>query len=65
MYSLTYKVPTIEKPCIRECCLTQEDVCVGCFRTLDNMRIWHKASQEEKKEMLDKAKQRKKDISQL
>ena len=57
---MTHKVPTIEKPCIKECCLTTEDICVGCFRTLDDMQIWHKASQEEKKEMLNQAKQRKK-----
>jgi len=50
---------TIEKPCIRQCCLDDNDVCVGCFRTFDDMRLWHKASIEEKEKMLKDAQKRK------
>jgi len=53
------KIPTIEKPCIRQCCLNEEDVCVGCFRTFEDMRKWHKVSDEEKNEMLRLASVRK------
>jgi len=55
----TTQKPSIEKPCIRQCCLNEEDVCVGCFRTFEDMGKWHKASDEEKKEMLRLASQRK------
>ena len=27
-------------PCIRNCCLNNSDVCMGCFRTLDEIVQW-------------------------
>lgn len=49
----------ISRPCIRKCCLNDDDICMGCFRTLDDMRVWHKSSDEEKLEMLKVASMRK------
>lgn len=51
----------INKPCIRRCCLNEEDVCLGCFRTFDDMLQWNKAKSTEKMKMLQKAEQRKKE----
>lgn len=51
----------INKPCIRRCCLNEEDVCLGCFRTFDDMLQWNKANSTEKMKMLQKAEQRKKE----
>ncbi len=53
----------INKPCIRQCCLNEEDVCLGCFRTFDDMLQWNKSSSEEKMKMLKMAKERKKEHS--
>ncbi|NOR55027.1 MAG: DUF1289 domain-containing protein [Sulfurovum sp.] len=52
-------IPTIDKPCIRQCCLNEKDVCMGCFRTFSDMQAWHKVSVEEKTKILDEAKKRK------
>lgn len=49
----------IHKPCIKRCSLNEEEICLGCFRTFDDMLQWNKASIEEKKEMLKIAAQRK------
>ena len=49
----------INKPCIRRCCLNEEDVCLGCFRTFDDMLQWNKANSTEKTKMLQMAEQRK------
>ncbi len=27
-------------PCIRNCCLDENDICLGCFRTLDEILAW-------------------------
>jgi len=51
----------INKPCIKNCCLNEDDVCLGCFRTLDDMGIWHQSSDNEKREMLKLADKRKMD----
>lgn len=29
-------------PCIRCCCLDQNNLCLGCFRTLDEITGWSK-----------------------
>lgn len=52
-------MPDIHKPCIRRCSLNEEEICLGCFRTFDDMLRWNKASIEEKQEMLNLAEQRK------
>jgi hypothetical protein len=49
----------INKPCIKQCCLNEEEICLGCFRTFNDMRLWNKASIEEKKEMMRIAEGRK------
>lgn len=49
----------INKPCIRRCCLDEKDICLGCFRSFNDMRQWNKASIEEKQEMLNMAERRK------
>ncbi|WP_309499881.1 DUF1289 domain-containing protein [Sulfurovum sp.] len=51
----------INQPCIRRCCLNEENICLGCFRTFDDMRQWNKASIEEKQEMLNMAERRKRE----
>jgi len=51
----------IENSCIRKCCLNEDYICLGCFRTFDDMLKWHKASKHEKKEMLKKAQKRQED----
>ena len=49
----------INKPCIKRCSLNEEEICLGCFRTFNDMLLWNKASKEEKQEMLNSAKKRK------
>lgn len=31
----------IESPCIGNCCLNTDDVCLGCFRHLDEITSWN------------------------
>ena len=30
----------VASPCVRRCTLDQDDVCIGCGRTLDDIRQW-------------------------
>ncbi|GAA6184587.1 MULTISPECIES: DUF1289 domain-containing protein [Alteromonadaceae] len=38
----------ISSPCIRNCCLDQHDVCLGCNRSLEEILIWGSADDEQK-----------------
>lgn len=43
-----------ESPCVRNCCLDERDVCLGCGRRLAEILSWHSAApaQREKIRML-------------
>lgn len=45
-------------PCLRKCCLDDEDVCLGCFRTLEEIMHWNEAAEEERRAILENAGQR-------
>lgn len=49
---------TIKSPCIRNCCLDESDICLGCCRSLDEIKKWQASSDVEKKAILKRAKQR-------
>ncbi|WP_367154994.1 DUF1289 domain-containing protein [Methylomonas sp. HYX-M1] len=51
---------TVPSPCVRNCCLNEEDVCLGCFRTCAEICSWSQASGEQRREILRKAAQRRK-----
>ncbi|USD43525.1 DUF1289 domain-containing protein [Vibrio sp. SCSIO 43135] len=50
---------SVECPCIRHCCLDDKDVCVGCFRTLEQILNWNSLSELQKRQVLAECQQRK------
>jgi len=49
----------IESPCVRNCCLDYNDVCLGCYRHLDEITGWREFSDEEKRRVLRHCQERK------
>lgn len=49
---------TPASPCVRNCCLDENDICLGCGRSLDDILRWQQASDEEREAMLVLARQR-------
>jgi len=47
----------VKSPCIKICKL-HNDICVGCFRTIDEIKNWRNMTQNEKQKILDNIKQR-------
>lgn len=45
-------------PCNRICCLNHSDVCLGCGRTLLEIKDWHTADKQQKLEILQQAQLR-------
>ena len=50
---------SVKSPCIRQCCLNDEDICLGCFRLLDEITNWSYCSESDKQAILNHAAQRK------
>lgn len=48
----------LASPCIRICCLDDHDICLGCFRSLEEITGWSKADQQTRQHFLDNAKNR-------
>lgn len=48
----------LKSPCVRNCCLDDEDVCMGCGRTLDEIRSWSTLDDSARREALALAEAR-------
>lgn len=48
----------IDSPCVRNCCLDPQDVCLGCGRHLNEITGWQQATDEKKRQILQNAKER-------
>ena len=51
-------IGSVPSPCVRNCCLDDEKVCLGCFRTIAEICEWHEASDAEKLETLARCRTR-------
>ena len=49
----------VESPCVRNCCLNENEICVGCSRSLNEIIEWGEASEEVKNAILERIKHKK------
>ncbi|MFK5986485.1 MAG: DUF1289 domain-containing protein [Pseudomonadota bacterium] len=49
----------VQSPCIRNCCLDEDDICLGCYRHVNEIMSWQKVNNTQKQQILLRAKQRK------
>ena len=49
----------VASPCVRNCCLDDNDVCLGCFRTIKEICAWSEASDDERTATLERCAERK------
>ncbi len=49
---------SVESPCVRNCCLDDNDICMGCGRHLDEITGWQAASENERRLILQRAQGR-------
>ena len=47
----------IASPCLKVCKI-KNNICIGCFRTLDEISVWSKLSSLKRSEIMDSAKKR-------
>jgi predicted Fe-S protein YdhL (DUF1289 family) len=61
------KTPTdsLISPCIRHCQLDDDDVCIGCHRSLDEVKSWRLDGIDRRKEILVNCAIRKKTTQKI
>lgn len=47
-----------QSPCVRNCCLDENEVCLGCGRLLEEILAWRRLSDAEREQILQLAYQR-------
>lgn len=47
-----------ESPCINICTLDEQDICTGCFRSIDEICAWRDADEAERRAILARAEAR-------
>ena len=50
----------VQSPCVRNCCLDYDDICLGCFRSLDEILRWNEADNQARMAILENASVRRK-----
>ncbi|WP_129777113.1 DUF1289 domain-containing protein [Peristeroidobacter soli] len=50
--------PAVASPCIKVCVLDARQVCIGCGRTIDEIAQWSRLTEEQRREVVDRARQR-------
>jgi uncharacterized protein len=48
----------LASPCIRSCCLDDDDVCMGCGRSLEEIVAWNEAGDAERAAILARSRER-------
>ncbi|RHW76657.1 DUF1289 domain-containing protein [Colwellia sp. RSH04] len=48
----------VQSPCVRNCCLNEQDICLGCFRSLKEITQWSSASNQSKLAIIEKTQHR-------
>ena len=48
----------VKSPCIAVCCLDGSDVCIGCYRSANEIIEWFSAGDDRKREILDTVNER-------
>lgn len=54
-----YEYPTVISPCVSICKLDKDRICIGCFRSIKEIRDWYDVDDEGKKKILESVAQRK------
>jgi predicted Fe-S protein YdhL (DUF1289 family) len=48
----------VASPCVRNCCLDEANICMGCHRSLEEIVRWSTASAREQREILAESRLR-------
>lgn len=52
---------TVKSPCISVCALNDDGVCIGCWRSVDEIAAWSSLDDERKREVIRAAQRRAKE----
>lgn len=48
----------VNSPCVRECALDQDEICLGCLRSIEEIMQWSGADNKQKRQILARVESR-------
>ncbi len=48
----------VKSPCVAVCALDEDDICLGCYRTADEITDWFMASDDDKRAIVQRSEER-------
>jgi predicted Fe-S protein YdhL (DUF1289 family) len=54
-----FPLPRVESPCVNVCTLDAQKVCIGCGRTIEEIAVWSRLGDEERRAVCLQAAHRK------
>ena len=48
----------VKSPCMHLCCLDEQDVCIGCHRSVQEITGWSRMTNQEKQQTMQKVAER-------
>ena len=48
----------VRSPCVRNCCLDDDLICLGCFRSIEEIKEWTLVDDERRRMILQNAQRR-------
>lgn len=52
----------VQSPCVENCCLNNEKICLGCFRSIEEIAQWQQMKDTMRLDVLLKAENRRKEL---
>jgi len=52
------QIKLTSSPCVSRCCLDESDICLGCYRHIDEIMGWRNYSNTEKEKIVTQCQQR-------
>lgn len=54
-----YEFPTVISPCVSTCKLDKDSICIGCYRSAQEIQNWYLLDDDNRKKILETVEQRK------
>jgi predicted Fe-S protein YdhL (DUF1289 family) len=56
---MEFHIADMQSPCINICSLNQQNICVGCYRSIEEITCWSRVNDVNKRKILENAEKRK------
>ncbi len=53
----------VPSPCVDICALDNNDICMGCYRSVEEITYWNNYNNQQKREVLERAEKRARDAN--